>query len=331
MIRLVRPINLLYIALTQYLFQYCMIEPLFSALGYPTTLSFWPFTLLVLSTMLVAAAGYVINDYFDVEIDRINKPEKLVIGNTLSKTSAWKLYLSLALSGVILGFLAAYLAGNYMLGCFHLAISGLLWFYSTGYKKQLIIGNLVISILAAMVVLILIAFEPLLYDGFPIFGEEERFFGKLIITYALGYALFAFLLTLIREITKDAQDIEGDLSYYCNTIPISFGMTATKVILAMLCILTLGLIFLYQKQQMTLDMTATVWYFFLLVQLPLLIFLFLIAKAKEPAHFKTASSLLKIIMLTGVCYLLLFRTTITVTETSNTPSITIEENDVPTE
>ncbi len=325
MLRLVRPLNLLFIALTQLLFQYCVISPLFDALGYPTTLNGFEFATLVISTVLVAAAGYVLNDYEDIEIDNINKPDRVIVGQSVSRITAFRLYLGLAFGGILLGFLAAWFAGNLMLGFFHLAISGLLWFYSTGYKKQLIIGNVVIAALAAMVVLIVVAFEPLLYQGFPIFGDEERFFAKLIIAYALGFAVFAFLLTLLREITKDIEDLEGDISYYCNTIPVVLGIGWTKVVIACLTLVTLFLIFLFQRQQYSLEMDSTVWYFLLLVQLPLIAYVILVGRAKELKSFRFPSSLLKLIMLSGVLYLLLFRTTITVSEQSSEPTITIEE------
>lgn len=325
MIRLIRPINLLFIALTQLLFQYCVIEPLFNALGYPTTLSGLHFALLVISTACIAGAGYVINDYFDVAIDEINRPNKVIVGRSVAHQSAFNLYLFLNAVGIILGFFCAWKAGNWAMGCIHFAIAGLLWFYANGYKRILLVGNIVVALLTASVVLLPIAFEPLIYKGFPIFGEEERFFGKLILQYGLGLAVFAFLLNLMREITKDVQDREGDLSNYCNSVPIAFGIGGAKLLLAALCLLVMALVFSFQKQQNALAMDSTVWYFALLVQLPLLAYLISLFRGKEEKDFALPSAILKLVMLTGVCYLILFKSTIRVEQPADTNGITIEE------
>jgi 4-hydroxybenzoate polyprenyltransferase len=225
-LRLIRYINLLYIAFTQYLIQYTIIRPILAQAGVAPTLDHLHFFLLVLSTILIAAAGYVINDYFDVMIDSINKPRRIVIDRTIKRRTAMLLHQFMTGAGVLIGFYVAWKAGNLKLGLIHPIVAGLLWFYSTGYKRQLLIGNIVVSFLTAMVVMIVALYEHHLFAPSDA-GVNAAAYSIFIIIFF--YFLFAFLISLVRELVKDLEDVEGDRQYGCRTLPIVAGVQNTKL------------------------------------------------------------------------------------------------------
>src|ERR1017187_5104664 len=156
--RLIRWPNLFFIALTQFLFYYCILLPSFhnaQSVEYGNILQPVPFFLLCLSSVLIAAAGYIINDYFDLNIDRVNKPEKIVVEKLIKRrwTIVWHWVLSGI--GVLLGFYVSWELRNIFVGLANLFCVLLLWFYSTTFKRKLLIGNILIALLTSWVILVL--------------------------------------------------------------------------------------------------------------------------------------------------------------------------------
>ncbi|HUX85315.1 MAG TPA: geranylgeranylglycerol-phosphate geranylgeranyltransferase [Chitinophagaceae bacterium] len=302
-LRLVRYPNLIFIFLTQYLLQYGVIRPVLGWYGIGPTLSGTLFFLLCLSTVLVAAAGYIINDYFDINIDLVNRPGRIIVDKVISRRWAIAWHTLLNTAAVILGFLVAFSEHNWMAGFIQPICTGLLWFYSTSYKRQLITGNLVISLLTAMTVLVVGIYEPMLY--------RHGFNQPLYVAYRLDrilaiYALFAFLISLVREIVKDLEDLPGDLKEGCRTIPIAWGINQAKGICYALTALLVLLVFLVQFRLGAWGWWGEVAYLALLVQLPLVYTTIQLKKATLPAHFHRGSTLLKGIMLTGILSMLFF-------------------------
>lgn len=344
--KLIRLQNLFIVALTQYLIRYGVLLPFLEFSGLKPGFSHFDFALLVLSTVLIAAAGYVINDYFDTRTDRINRPQSVVIDKTIKRRVAMLLHIVLNILGIGLGFYLGFKAGVYKLGLVHMFSAGLLWFYSTDFKKQFLVGNLIVSLLTASVPLIIPVFEmPLaktelrevqkesitmeekyrdLVQNTPNVITEEQAkqieqyrdqahqynlyveqadknlnYGFMVIAL---FSLFAFFASLIREIIKDMEDYEGDKATGCNTMPISMGIAVTKYITMFIALCTIaGLAYI---QYLLLRQEDKLSFFYLLigVQLPLVVLLLLLYPAKQPAQFHRASILVKIIMLTGVCY-----------------------------
>ena len=206
LIRLIRLPNLLIIAFTQFLVRYCLILPAFLTeqkitSELPPHLDKLQFILLVASTLLIAAGGYIINDVNDIDIDDVNNPGKNIIGKSINENVAQIIYYSITGLGVLLGFWIAFQIGKLSLGTIPLFCALSLYMYSTFYKKRLYSGNIIVSVLAALSVLIVGLYEPEFYRN---------------IIYLLYYSLFAFQMTLIREIIKDAEDIEGDERAHMN-------------------------------------------------------------------------------------------------------------------
>ncbi len=302
-LRLVRYPNLIFILLTQYLLQYGVIQPVLGWYGARPTLNGTMFFLLCLSTVLVAAAGYIINDYFDINIDLINRPERIIVDKSISRRWAIAWHTLLNATAVILGFLVAIWEHNWMAGFIQPLCTGLLWFYSTSFKRQLITGNLVISLLTAMTVLVIGIYEPRLY--------RHPFNQPVYVAYRLDrilamYALFAFLISLVREIVKDLEDLPGDLKEGCRTIPIAWGIDSAKRICYGLIALLILLVLLVQFRLGAWGWWGEVAYLGALVQLPLVFTATQLKRATLPAHFHRTSTLLKGVMLTGILSMLFF-------------------------
>jgi 4-hydroxybenzoate polyprenyltransferase len=308
-LKLIRWKNLLIIAFTQYCIRYLLINGMlkFMNLGIILQLSHFNFFLLSLSTVCIAAAGYIINDYFDTRIDTFNKPDQVVVGKSISRRQAMLFHTIINIIGVSLGFYVAFRVGVIKLGFIHLLSTGLLWFYSTDFKKQLLVGNIVTSLLTAMVPMIVVLYElPVLIVKYKTILQFSGLNFNHILQFVAIYAGFAFLTSLIREIVKDMEDHFGDQQFGCNTVPIAYGISGAKKVVYTLVIIEMILLFLVQiKQLASLDMTSFL-YFALCFQTSFSIFIFQIKKATSPKQFHKASTTLKIIMLLGVLYSALY-------------------------
>lgn len=299
--RLIRYQNLLIIALTMAVFRWFVFIPLLKIDNFTPQLSDALFILLVLATIFLAAAGYVINDYFDRKADLINRPGKVILGRILRRRAGMIWHFILTGFGILLGTFVAYSVGQLKLSIVFFLVSGVLWFYSTTYKRQVILGNVIVALLVAMVPLIILLFElPLLLDKYHFYLVSEPSEINLLIAWVTGYSIFAFLLTLIREIVKDMEDFEGDFAFGRQTIPIAWGSKTAKRIVLAICLVTilLILIVLYKFKWSLLSII----YGSLAVAIPMIIQTLLIVRASEKKDYSQSSLLLKMIMLAGLVY-----------------------------
>lgn len=279
--------------------RYFVIESILER-TYFSEVSFW---LLVTSTTLIAAAGYIINDYFDVKTDIINHPETVVIDKTIKRRTAMLLHLIFSGIGLLLGAWLAYRCFALRLVLFQLVAISLLWFYSTNFKKQLLTGNLVIAFLTSLIPFMPLAYEMLngvLVNTAYFDQEPEKL--KLLLIITLLFSGFAFLTSLIREIVKDMEDFKGDIQTGCKTMPIAWGIITTKTVTFFLIIITLGVLgFSILKLWYWHHKTAS-FYLIMTVFVPLSILIIQVLKAKTPYQFKLGSLLLKFIMLFGIAF-----------------------------
>lgn len=308
-IKLIRIQNLIIIALTQYLLRYFIVKPLVEAKGFDLVMTHLDFFLLSLSTVLIAAAGFVINDYFDLKIDRINKPEKIIIGKHIKRRVAMGAHVVMNIFGFAIGVYVAYVVGNWNLAFIQVFAILSLWFYSTNFKFDLLAGNIIIAMMAALIPLMVGLYEvPLLNRDLEVMYaqliEAFDFNFNYVAYWTIGYAVFAFLMTFAREITKDIADMEGDEVYEASTLPIKWGTTAAKIIIAFLYItVIIGVIIV---QQMFLRDQISLSYVAIFIFLPLIYTTFITFKSKERKQYLIASNFNKAISLFGILYALLF-------------------------
>ncbi|RYG01439.1 MAG: ubiquinone biosynthesis protein UbiA [Chitinophagaceae bacterium] len=304
--RLIRTINLGFIVLTQFLFQYCIVVPVFNQYSIIPRLNHLHFSILVLASVCIAAAGYVINDYFDLNIDRINKPEKLVVEKLISRRSAILWHLGLSAIGVMLSFYVGWKVNNILVGFGNLACVVLLWVYSTTFKKKLLIGNIIISLLTAWVVLVLYFIEIPRQPFAPIEPGLLRAVNRV---FRLGvlYGGFAFIISLIREVIKDIEDMQGDSRYGCRTMPIVWGVNSSKVFIATWLIVLICVLLIIQVYVFPFRWYLLMIYCVFLIIVPLLYVFRQLFEAQVPAQFHKLSKLVKLCMATGIISMVLFK------------------------
>lgn len=298
---LIRLKNLIIIALTQYLIRYAIIEPMISLSSFELQLSHFNFFLMSLATVLIAAGGYIINDYFDTRIDRVNRPDLVVIDTYIKRRVAMGAHVVASIAGIVIGFYVALQAGVYQLGFIYAISSGMLWFYSTDFKRQLLVGNLVISFLTALVPIMVPLFEiPLLNQEYGEILLEANADFTFLLRFVGAYSLFAFISSLIREIIKDMEDVNGDTSFGRTTIPIAFGIEKSKsVIIALSLILIIGLAYI-QRLQLEANDFVFFSYILIAIQLPMAYLIIKLRRAKEQSEFAFISRIVKLIMLAGI-------------------------------
>lgn len=298
--RLVRLPNLFFIALTQVLFQICIYYSLYEgSIPKGDTLRF---ILLMLASLMIAAAGYIINDYFDINIDEVNKPHKLVVDKHISRRWAIAWHFMLSVTGVVLTVVALPILQKWYLILANIACVALLWLYSTNFKKQLLTGNIVISLLTAWTILIIFFSKVSLSDAF---GAGDASHYKLF-RIAILYAGFAFIISLIREAIKDMEDMEGDAKYGCRTMPIAWGVNATKVYIAVWLIVLLALLIVIQVYILQFKWWVPVAYGFVAILLPLVLILFKLRKSTTVKDFHQLSLMTKLVMFTGILSMIFF-------------------------
>lgn len=305
LLRLTRWSNLLFLGALVWLMEKWVAAPVLVQAAFGEQLPGYIIVLMALAIIFIAAGGYVINDYFDIKIDRINRPDAVIVSRTISKPAAMRLSLSLSGVGIVCGLITAILLRSMTIGMLFVIVPGLLWFYSASYKRLLLIGNLTIALLAAltpmMVALANVAMLQLRYaEILPYTGLEHRLYAWLG-----GFALFAFLLTWIREIIKDMQDQMGDREFECHTLPIVWGEQWTKIFVTGLIVLTLAIIghlWYHVLPFPTSWMSLSTRYIALGIVTPLLGVVGLLWSAKIPSDYKTCQQLVKFTMLLGMLY-----------------------------
>jgi 4-hydroxybenzoate polyprenyltransferase len=306
--QLIRWRNLIIVFLTQWFIWQCVIHPMEVWARVSVFLSAQYFLLLSLSTLLIAAAGYIINDYFDVKIDVINRPQKVIVDKIISRRAAilWHSFFNIA--GFLLALYLARKMGNYYVVIIQLICTLLLWFYSTHFKRQFVIGNVVVALLTALTVLILAVYEPALYSfvNFDLFLK----IGSRVLVNPFGviavYTYFAFMLTWMREIVKDMEDFKGDAEDGCITMPIKIGLQKS-----MRLVVFFGLITILPLLIAAIKLCSGSWsilgiYIIVMLVAPLAVWLWFLPQKSTVQHYGKASKYLKFIMLSGIVSLLIY-------------------------
>jgi 4-hydroxybenzoate polyprenyltransferase len=301
-LKLIRWPNLVFIILTQCLFYFCVFESIVTP-GYQQR-DFRSFSLLVLASVLIAAAGYIINDYFDVQIDAVNKPQKVVVDKILKRRWAIMWHWLLSGIGIVLSVYVSYKTGKWIIAMANFVCVFLLWFYSATFKKKILSGNVIVAALSAWVVVVVYFFCGASIDMWQ--NQHISFDAKRFFKFTLLYAGFAFIVSLIREVIKDLEDMEGDAKFRCRTMPIAWGTPASKVFTAVWLVVCIGVLAIVQLYAWQSGWWIISVYSSFLVIAPLIFILRKLYKATLPADYHQLSSMVKFVMLAGILSMLFF-------------------------
>ena len=296
-LKLIRLPNLLMIILTQVLVKYFLFEPF----NIETVLDHFSFSLLVLSMISLAAAGNIINDIQDIAADKINKPHKLIIGQKISEKTAWNWFIALNVIGVGIGFYLSNTVGKPSLVALFILPSAFLYFYATQIKGTVLVGNLVVSVMVAMIIVMVGIF-----DLVPAITPQNLSTQKVIFLILVDYGIFAFLVNFLREMVKDQEDITGDYNAGYNTLPVLLGRGRTNFIIFIIALLPL-LGVLYYLYTYLYESRAAMLYIMFAVVGPLLYFLVKILGAETKKDFHHLSLVLKLILAAGILSIGLYR------------------------
>lgn len=303
-LRLIRWNNLFIILLTQTLVWVCVLMPLHQWSEEPFLLDAFNFSLLCFSTILIAAAGYIINDYFDIKIDAINRPEKVILETSIHRRAAIIYHTVLNIVGIALAAIVAHQAGKWHWLGVQLLCTLVLFLYSSHFKRMFVVGNVVVAFLTALTIFTLFVYEPALWQYInqpSMIRKADALLPNPIWLLAI-YTGFAFVLTWMREVVKDMEDHIGDAAEGCVTMPIKIGLQSSSRFVQFLSLFAIvPLLIASVKVQGLLR-----FYTFFILTLPLIMWVLYLPKKATTPHYYRMSRYLKWMMVLGVGSLLIY-------------------------
>ncbi len=290
-LKVIRPLNLFLIAFTQLILHYCIYLPNIEK----ASLSPLQFFLLVLCTLTIAAGGYLINDIYDYKADIINKPHKTWVGQQLTVHASWFYYFFLLVSGLLIAAYLAWATENLPLLTLYPGACFILWWYAFRLKKAGLSGNLVVAGMTAFVCIILVI-------------AERRYllsveYHKVLVLFS-GFSWFSFVINLVREWVKDIEDMEGDMLINSFSLPIMQGIDFVKNLIAVclgITILSLVIFNVWFPHSFHQKIFSIVF-----VIAPIVKVAIQIQKSRDRDAYHKSANALKLILLLGLIYLLMF-------------------------
>ena len=300
-LRLIRWPNLVFILLAETLFHFCIYKPLYPNAGRGVDANFY---LILITYLFIAAAGYIINDYFDINIDQVNKPKRVVVGSYISRRWVIFWHLLFSVMGIYISTIAFPFKEYWHIHLSNLLTILLLWFYSTNFKKDFLIGNVVISLLTAWSIAVVYFSKFKIQEiVHPSISDTANFrFAKLMVIYSV----FAFILTLVREALKDMEDMEGDQKFGCKTLPIVWGLKPTKVYISVWLIVVIGCLAFIQLYVIPFGWWYSALYCLLFIITPLVMVLIKLKTSYVSKDFSELSTFVKVAMFAGIMSMLFF-------------------------
>ena len=278
------------LAFMQLVFRYLFLEQSYVDLA----LSDFNYILLVIATVCVAAGGYVINNIMDQETDEIAKPHNRVVGFSISETVAYNWYIGLTIVGVGIGFYLSNVIYKPTFASMFILVATLLYMYATSFKQIPLLGNVVVALLLSTSIIIIG-----LFDILPAIDADNRFRMKEAFSILMDYAIFAFIINLIREIVKDLEDMDGDYQSGINTLPITIGIPKTKIIVGILTVISIGILAYYINSNLF-ELDYVIYYTLVFIIGPLIYFGVKLMNAETKKQLHHLSLVLKIILFFGI-------------------------------
>lgn len=289
-LKLIRYQNLLMLAFMQLVFRYLFLKQSYVDLA----LTDFNYILLVIATVCIAAGGYVINNIMDQDTDEIAKPQNRVVGVSISETVAYNWYIGLTIVGVGIGFYLSNVIYKATFASMFILVATLLYMYATSFKQIPVLGNVVVALMLSTSIIIIG-----LFDILPAIDADNRFRMKEAFDILMHYAIFAFIINLIREIVKDMEDMDGDYQSGINTLPIAIGVQKTKIIVGVLTVISIGILAYYVNSNLF-ELDYVVYYAMILIVGPLIYFGVKLLNATTKKEFHHLSLVLKIILFFGI-------------------------------
>jgi 4-hydroxybenzoate polyprenyltransferase len=289
-LKLIRYQNLLMLAFMQLVFRFLFLKESYIYLA----LTDFNYILLVISTVCIAAGGYVINNIMDQDTDEIAKPQNRVVGVSISETVAYNWYIALTIIGVGIGFYLSNVIYKPTFASMFILVATLLYVYATNLKQIPFLGNVIVALLLSISIIIIA-----LFDVFPATDESNRSRMSEIFSILIDYAFFAFIINLIREMVKDMEDVDGDYQTGINTLPIAIGIQKTKMIVGVLTVIAIVILAYYVKTYLF-ELDYVVYYTLVLIVGPLIYFGVKLLNAKEKKEYHHLSLVLKLILFFGI-------------------------------
>ncbi|MEG0796541.1 MAG: geranylgeranylglycerol-phosphate geranylgeranyltransferase [Odoribacter sp.] len=280
-LRLIRIRTIAFAALTMYAMRYFVILPMLEINDFTLQMTHWAFSLSVISVCCLISGAYVINDYFDTKSDRISGVKNVVVGRSVSRRAAIILHSILNVIAVGIAFYLGFAVGVWKIGILFLLVSGILWFYSSSYKKYFMVGNILVGILASLIPVCAIVYEiPLLNMAYAdiLLKTDTNF--VYMFNWVFCFSWFIFLNILIYEINKDIYTVEGDRENGNNTIPVKLGKKTAIHIITFLVLIAMASVVLYYYIEFTISFAMLI-YLIVAILLPYAIYLLLINGKKE--------------------------------------------------
>ena len=289
-LKLIRFQNLLMLAFMQLVFRYLFLKQSYVDLA----LTDFNYILLIFATVCIAAGGYVINNIMDQDTDEIAKPQNRVVGVSISETVAYNWYIGLTIVGVGIGFYLSNVIYKPTFASMFILVATLLYMYATSFKQIPVLGNVVVALMLSTSIIIIG-----LFDILPAIDVDNRFRMKEAFDILMHYAIFAFIINLIREIIKDLEDMDGDYQSGINTLPIAIGVQKTKIIVGVLTVISIGILAYYVNSNLF-ELDYVVYYAMVLIVGPLIYFGVKLLNATTKKEFHHLSLVLKIILFFGI-------------------------------
>lgn len=289
-LKLIRYQNLLMLAFMQLVFRFLFLKESNIYLA----LTDFNYILLVVATVCIAAGGYVINNIMDQDTDEIAKPQNRVVGVSISEATAYNWYIGLTIVGVGIGFYLSNVIYKPTFASMFILVATLLYVYATNLKQIPVLGNIIVALLLSISIIIIA-----LFDVFPATDSSNRTRMGEIFGILIDYAIFAFIINLIREMVKDMEDMDGDYQTGINTLPIAIGIQKTKIIVGVLTAIAIAVLAYYVKAYLF-ELDYVVYYTMILIVGPLIYFGVKLLNASSKKEFHHLSLVLKLILFFGI-------------------------------
>jgi 4-hydroxybenzoate polyprenyltransferase len=299
---LIRWANQMIIILSMWFIHSFIILP---SLEISHAMTVYQFVLLVVSVICITIGGYIINDYFDIVTDNVNKPGKNKIGSVITEKKALNLYYLFTVSGVILGLVLSWIIGNINYGLIFLFTAGILWYYSERYKCTPVLGNMVVAFLSALSFGLVWLFDfTSLQNNAVLFAKAQNNF-RFVTNIVYGYMIFAFLSSLFREMIKDMEDYDGDLRMGCNTFVVRYGIEKAKILSLIVGTILFAFLIIVQIFFFTSGFLYVLG-FFIIMDAFLIIILKKLKESGDIVDYTNLSDLSKMFMVIGILSMILF-------------------------